>query len=153
MTARVAQLQGVRQVVGDHDRRDVEAEHDLGQLPAGHRVEVRRRLVEDEDVGSHRQHRGQGDAPALAEAEVVRRPLGGVGHADRVQRLRGAGRQLVAAQAEVGRPEGDVVTDRGHEQLVVGVLEHDADAPADLGQVGLLDGQPGDRDASRGWPR
>ena len=32
----LAQLQRVRQVVGDEDRRDVEAEHDLGQLAAGH---------------------------------------------------------------------------------------------------------------------
>ena len=87
------------------------------------------------------------DAPTLAEAEVVRRPIGGVSHPDRGQRLGRPGGQLVAAQPEVGRPEGDVVADRGHEQLIVGVLEDDADAPADLGQVGLLDGQPGDGDA------
>ena len=91
-----AQLQGVRQVVGDEERRDVEAEDDLGQLAAGHRVEVRRRLVEHEDVGPHRQHGGQGDPPALAEAEVVRRAVGGVGHADGVERL---GRARAASSA------------------------------------------------------
>jgi hypothetical protein len=39
---------------------------------------------------------------------------------------------------EVRRPERDVLGHRRHEQLVVRVLEHDADAPADLAQV-LLD--------------
>ena len=114
------------------------------------RVEVRRRLVEHEDVGPHRQHRGQRDPPALAEAEVVRRAIGGVGHADGVERLGRAGVQLGAAQPEVRRPERDVVADGRHEQLVVGILEHDADAPADLGQVGLLDGQAADGDACPG---
>ena len=40
--------------------------------------------------------------------------------------------ELGAAQAEVGRPEGDVVVHGGHEELVVRVLEHDPDASADL---------------------
>ena len=44
-------------------------------------------------------------------------------------------------QAEVGRAEGHVVADRRHEQLVVGILEHDADAAADLPQVALGDGE------------
>ena len=43
------------------------------------------------------------------------------------------------AQPEIGRAEGDVLAHPGHEQLVVGVLEDDPDAAANLGQVGLLD--------------
>ena len=42
-------------------------------------------------------------------------------------------------EAEVGRTEADVVADGAHEQLVVGVLEDDADPAPDLGEVGLLD--------------
>ena len=52
--------------------------------------------------------------------------------------------ELVAAQAEVRRSERDVVADRGHEQLVVGILEHDAHPAADLLQVLLHDGQAAD---------
>ena len=59
------------------------------------------------------------------------------------------GGQLVAPQAEVGRAEGDVVAHGGHEQLVVGVLEHDADPPADLGEVGLHHRQPADDHLAR----
>ena len=45
-----AELEGVRQVVGDHQHRDVERAHDVGELAAARRVEVRRRLVEHEDL-------------------------------------------------------------------------------------------------------
>jgi hypothetical protein len=42
--------------------------------------------------------------------------------------------QRGAGHAEVGGTEGDVVADRRHEQLVVGVLEDDPDPAADLPQ-------------------
>ena len=45
-----AQLQGVGQVVGDHQHGHVEAGQDLGQLAPGGGVEVGRRLVEDQDL-------------------------------------------------------------------------------------------------------
>ena len=57
--------------------------------------------------------------------------------------------ELVAAEAEVGRAEADVGADRAHEQLVVGVLEDDADPAADLGDVVLGDREAADRDAAR----
>ena len=41
--------------------------------------------------------------------------------------------ELVAPQPEVGRTEGHVVAHGGHEQLVVGVLEHERHPAADLG--------------------
>ena len=63
-------------------------------------------------------------------------------HPDDVERRRHAALELGAAQPEVGRPERDVLADRRHEQLVVGILEHDPDATADLAQVLLLDRQP-----------
>ena len=53
--------------------------------------------------------------------------------------------QRFPAQAEVGRAEGDVLPDPGHEQLVVRVLEDDPDAAADLGEI-----RPGDRQAGDG---
>ena len=42
------------------------------------------------------------------------------------------GLELVAAQPEVGGPERDVVAHGRHEQLVVGILEHDPDPSPDL---------------------
>ena len=40
--------------------------------------------------------------------------------------------QCVAAQTEVGRTERDVLRDRRHEQLVVGILENQPDAATDV---------------------
>ena len=131
----LAQLDGVRQVVGDHEHGDVERAQDVGELAPRRRVEVRRRLVEHEDLGSHREHGRDGDPPALAEGQVVRRPVGEVAHPDAVERLDDARVELGAAQAEVGRPERHVVAHRRHEQLVVGVLEDDADPASHLEQV------------------
>ena len=50
--------------------------------------------------------------------------------------------QFRAAQPGRGGPEGNVLADRGHEELVVGVLEDDADPAADLREVRLGDRQP-----------
>ena len=47
-------------------------------------------------------------------------------------------------EAEVGRAEGDVLAHAAEEELVVGVLEDDADPAADLLEVLLLHRQPAD---------
>ena len=140
-----AQLEGVGQVVGDHQHRHVEAAQDVGELAPRGGVEVGRRLVEHEDLGLHRQHGGDRDPAALAVGQVVRRAVDEVGHADAVERVHHPAVQLGALEAEVGRPEGDVLADGAEEELVVGVLEDDADAAPDLLQVLLGDRQPADR--------
>jgi cobalt/nickel transport system permease protein len=59
--------------VGDQQHRQAEAGQDLPQLAAPSRVEVGRRLVEDEDRRVAREDGGRGDALALPERQVVRR--------------------------------------------------------------------------------
>ena len=70
-----------------------------------------------------------------------------VRHPDLLERGLHPRLELVALEAEVGRAEAHVLADRAHEQLVVGVLEHDADPAPDLGDVVLGDRQPADGDA------
>ena len=82
---------------------------------------------------------------------MLGRPVGGVGEADHVEGGGDPGREGVAGEAEVGRAEGDVVGHGGQEELVVGVLEHEADPAADLGQVGVDHGQAGDVDGRPPW--
>ena len=52
------------------------------------------------------------------------------------------------ADAQVRRSEGDVVTHRRHEQLIVRILEDDPHSPADLPQVLLAHLEPTDVNAS-----
>lgn len=143
-----AQLGRVEQVVGDHEGRAPAGGDELGELTPGERVEVGGGLVEDHDRGVHGQHGGERHPPALADAQVVRRPGGGVGHADRGEALLDPGLELGAGEPEVRRAEGDVPADRGHEELVVGVLEDDADPSADLAEVVVVDGQAVHDDAA-----
>ena len=63
-----------------------------------------------------------------------------------VERLVDALVELVATQTEIGRPERDVVAHRRHEQLVVGILEHDPDPSPDLLELWPGDRQSGDQD-------
>ena len=92
--------------------------------------------------GPHRQHGRGRDSAALAEAEVVGRPVGEGLHPHGGERLVHAGLELGTTNPEVGRAEGDVVVHGRHEQLVIGVLEDDPDTLADLAQVRLRDRQP-----------
>ena len=71
-------------------------------------------------------------------------------HADGVERLVDPGVQVRPAQAEVGRPERHVVADRRHEELVVGVLEHEPDPAADLAEGGLGHRDPADEHLAHG---
>ena len=75
---------------------------------------------------------------------MVRRAVGVVLHADRVQRGVHAVVELRAPDTEVRGTERDVVARGGHEELVIGVLEHDADTPPHLLVVLPLDGERAD---------
>ena len=77
---------------------------------------------------------------------MVRRPVGVVGHADQVEGVHHPAVELRAREPEVRRPEPDVGPHRAHEQLVVGVLEDDADPAPDLAQVLARHRQAADRD-------
>jgi hypothetical protein len=66
-----------------------------------------------------------------------------------VQRFAHAGGQLVAAHTEVRGAERDVLGDRRHEQLIVGILEHQPHAPADLAKALAAHRSPGDLDGAR----
>ena len=59
--------------------------------------------------------------------------------------------QLRIAVAEIDRAEGHVVAHGGHEQLIVGILEDNADPATDLPQRRFADRQP--VDGHRAGPR
>ena len=71
-----------------------------------------------------------------------RSAIGVLRHPHAGQRLAHPGVECLATQPEVRRPEGDVLADGRHEQLVVGVLEDDPDPLPHPPQIG-----PGERQA------
>ena len=116
-------LAGLGQV-GDH------ADH-FGGHP---RVERAGGLVEEDRFGLHRQGAGDGDALLLAAGELV--GAGGelVGEADAVQELPGFGFALVAGAAEHVERAGEHVFQHVHVREQVELLEHHADAAAELAE-------------------
>jgi hypothetical protein len=123
--------------VGRDEQGLLEALQQADQFPAAPGVEARRRLVEDEDRGIHREDRRERDPLALTEREPMRDAALRAGHPDRREGPLDAIVDLVGRQAEVDRPERDVVEDGRAEELVVGILEDQADLGTDR-----LDGRP-----------
>jgi hypothetical protein len=132
------------------DARVLEAPQQAHEPAPRARVEARRRLVHDQDVGLHGEHRGDGHRALLAAGEVVGRALRQVLSPDARERGGDAGRDVGGREPEVERPEPHVLGHRRQEQLVVRVLEHHADGATDVGQRPLGDRDAADVDAAAG---
>ena len=74
-------------------------------------------------------------------------------HPDGSERLIHPLRQIIPAQAEVGRAEGHVIAHRRHEELVVGVLEDHPHAAPNLGDRVIGDLTTTDAHGPRGGPQ
>jgi hypothetical protein len=99
----------------------------IDQNPFRARVERSRRLVEQDNVRPQGEHRGDRRALLLAARKLEGRPIGQMRDLHRRQGLVAALSDLVHGEAQLQRPEGDVVEDRGAEELDVGVLEDEPD--------------------------
>ena len=120
------------QVVRHDELRDCEATENLEEFLSARRIEVRCRLVEDDDFRLHGQHTGNRHPPLLTKGEVVGRPVRQIGYLDSSQRPLHTLLQLFALDAEVLGPERDVLGHRRHEELVVGVLKDNPHTAPDL---------------------
>src|SRR5215472_11955707 len=142
------ELGGQARLVGREEHGRAAAPDVLDQVEdlAGHLlVEVARRLVGQKQRG--RLHDGPGERGALG---LALRELGGVGlgargQPYRLQGLEGLGRDLVARRAQHAQDESDVL-EHGAPGEQLGVLEHDAEGAAEVGDLGAAEG--GDVEAS-----
>ena len=135
-------LEGLLHEVRDvHDRGAgrAQAAHDAHDGAASAHVEQGAGLVEDEQARLHGERAGDGDALLLAAGEACGVGLGEGAHGDAVELAADAALDLGGLDAEVLGAEGDVVLhDRG-DDLVVGVLEHEAEALARAAVRGEVD--------------
>ena len=93
------------------------------------RVEVRRRLVEDEHLGPRRQHPGDREALLLAARQAVRPTALEAVEARPRRAPRARGPHRVERPGAVLEAERDVVLDSLHDQLAGRILEDEADVP------------------------
>ncbi|EOD70532.1 6-pyruvoyl-tetrahydropterin synthase [Amycolatopsis vancoresmycina DSM 44592] len=141
---------GEPHLVGDDEHRHAvlgEARHHVEDLLDHLRVQRRGRLVEQHDLGPHRQRPRDGDALLLATRKLRRVLVGLVGDADALQQLhRRLARFGLRGLADLHRREHDVLDD-GLVREQVERLEHHADVGPQRGQCLALGGQ---RDAVDG---
>ena len=101
------------------------------EASASARVEPGRRFVHQEQARPADQDAGQADAAFLARRQVMRRPVCVAVQADGRQRVAHGPVDLGGGPAPRARAVAHVFADGEADQLVVGILEHDADAIAD----------------------
>ena len=138
-----------RQIVGHDQLRLRKRREKFRQLVTPKRIDPRCRLVEHENLRTHRKHRRHGCPASLAPAQVVRCLLCQPGGADVIKGLLDATSDLHSVKPQVRRPEGDVVSDPVHKQLIIRILEDEAHLPPDLGKCVILQNEPTDHDFAR----
>ena len=139
------QHHGARGEVADQSevvRRDQlrlrQAAQQRDQVGAGSGRERGGGLVEREDRGPHREHRGDRDALLLAQAEAVRGARLVAAHPHLGEGGPRPPQHLVLDQPLVQRPVGDVVEHGRREELVVRIREEQPDLRPDRGEARVL---------------
>ena len=95
----------------------------LNELATTARVEVGARFIEDENIGVHDQDGGNGNGPLLAPREPIWWTVPQVLGPHRLQGIGDTGGNLLFRKAEVARSKGNILENRGHKELVIGLLK------------------------------
>jgi hypothetical protein len=134
-------------LLGDDDGR-VETCGEVEERLRGGRVELRGRLVEQQQLGLEGERRSEADALQLARRERLGSAAEEVLGADHGQGGPSAGKDLVRRDAEVLEPEGDLVLDMAEDDLVLRVLEERRHGAGQLRRAGRARVGPADLDAT-----
>ena len=120
----------------------------LDDALSGAGVEAGGGFVEDEDRWFGDEDGSEGGQASFAAGEVVCGAICGVVEAEVIECLTGPALGVGGRVSVVEGAEGDVFEEGRQEELVVGVLEHEADPAADVPGGVVLDGGPVDVDAA-----
>ena len=112
-------------------------------------IELRGRLVEEQQPRLERKRRSKADPLQLATGELGRLAAPEVERIHRFERPLDPRPDLARRNADVFEPEGDLVRDDGHHDLVLGILEDRRNGAGKLGRPGPPSIEPGDDDPTR----
>ena len=150
---------GVRQradrpLFGNEDRRagPREAAHELEKLVGTVRIELRRRLIEQEHLGLERDRRREADPLELAAGQLLDASRCEVRDSERVEGACDTARDLGGGDAAVLEAERDLALDVLADDLLVGILEHERRRARELGRTRDARVEAAHDDASRERP-
>ena len=134
----------VHAMLDDHHRR-ARAFHDGlnggAHLSDAARIQVRGRLVQEQQARAHRENRRERQALLLPARQLRRRMIKGHIQAHRIQGVGHARPYLLAGNPQVLHAEGNVVTHAGQDHLGLGVLHEEAHAAPRLRRGNAIDGE------------
>ena len=112
-------------------------------------IELGRRLVEQQELRAKRERGRERDALQLASGQLGRLPAGQVLGADERQRFVDPRPDLRRLGTEILEPEGDLVRDSGHHDLILRVLEDRRHRAGEQPGSGLAGVEARDDDGAR----
>ena len=139
------------QIMAGEDPGVLEIAEQAHELAAGKGVEAAGRLIHDQDVRRHGKHRGNGHPFLLPAGEMIGRLVLQMGGAHLFEHVLDPLLDLIHRQPQIERPEGHIIKDRGHEELIVRILEDHAHRAPDLRQGFLGEREITDADLARSW--
>ena len=129
----VGALEGEGEPLLGADDGDAEPTRPVEERAGGARVELRGRLVEEQEPRLEGERRGQADALELAAGEPGDRARRQVPRADGGERACNTAGDLARRRAEVLEAEGDLVLDARHDDLVLRILEERGHGAGEIG--------------------
>ena len=142
-------------MLGEHDRRApllVESPQQRQQLVAGDRVELRGRLIEQQQARAPGERGPERDALQLAPGQRRRRALEQGLDAERERDLLDAARHRVRGLAAVLERERELGANRAHQDLRFGLLEEGPDLARQRRRAVVAQRHPADRGAASKRP-
>ncbi len=121
--ATAADVEDEVQIMRGHDLRMGKRLKQLDQPPPRLGIKVCRRFVHDQDVRFHGKDRSDRHRALLPSGKMMRRFVAQLQRANGPERILDPFADTLFIQTQVERAEGHVIEDRGHEELVVGVLK------------------------------
>jgi len=120
-----------RALLRDDDARPT-AERELEERLCSCRVELRRRLVEQEQLGLERERRSEADALQLAAGDLGHAAIAEPRDADCGERALDARQDRLRRRADILEPERDLGTDTAEDHLILRILEDRRDRSGEL---------------------
>ena len=130
----LAELDHHVQIMAGEDFGVLEIAEQAHELAAGKRIEAAGRLIHDQDVRRHGKDGGNGHPFLLPTGKMIGRLFLQMGCTHLLEDGLDPLLDFIHRQSQIERPEGHIIKNGGHEELIVRILENHTHRTPDLRQ-------------------